>query len=354
MGLVRQVMLWIGQMLFLVLGCVLSTLSADRVEEFIFEHPPFVSCHASTLAETASGKLLCAYFAGSEEGARDVGIWLSVQTHGGWSPPRLVAKDLEVPCWNPVLVTAPSGDIILFYKVGPRPSAWSGVMKRSSNEGDCWTREEKLPAGVLGPIKNKPLLLEDGTLLCGSSIEAWHRWGCWIDLTKDWGKTWSKSTPINLKEDLFGIIQPTLFLGLPGQIRLLARSYHAGVICSSASEDGGKTWSDAIVTDLPNPNAGIDAVRLHQGPIVLVYNHSSMERTPLNLAISRDDGISWEPSLVLEKAPGEYSYPSIIQTRDQRIHITYTYNRTHIKHVAIDVSELLEMKPSVQKDLSHG
>jgi predicted neuraminidase len=314
--------------------------SAEIVEELVFENPPFASCHASTIAETSSGKLLCAYFAGTEEGAKDVGIWLSTRTTKGWGAPRLIAEDSAVPCWNPVLFTAPSGEILLFYKVGPRPSSWSGAIKRSHDEGHHWTKEELLPAGVLGPVKNKPLLLKDGTLLCGSSIETWRRWGCWIDLTKDGGKTWTKSSPINLKGDVFGIIQPTLFWGPSGKVCLLARSYDTGTICSAVSEDEGRTWTGAVPIDLPNPNAAIDAVRLEEGPIVLVYN-SSTERTPLNLAISKDGGVKWEPSLVLEDTPGEYSYPSIIQTPDHRIHITYTYNRTHIKYVSLEPSDLL-------------
>jgi predicted neuraminidase len=213
-------------------------------------------------------------------------------------------------------------------------------MKRSHDEGISWSSIESLPAGVIGPVKNKPLLLEDGTLLCGSSIESWRRWGCWIDITKDLGKTWSKSSPINLKDDVMGIIQPALFFGAKGKLCLLARSYDEGTICSAISEDGGKTWSEALPIDLPNPNSAIDAVRLHHGQILLVYNHSTTERTPLNIALSNDGGEHWNASLVLENTPGEYSYPSVIQTKDKRIHITYTYNRTHIKHIAIDPREL--------------
>ncbi len=318
-----------------------SCLSAEILEEFVFENPPFASCHASTLTQTSSGTLLCAYFAGSEEGAIDVGIWLSVRTSKGWSTPCLIVKESEAPCWNPVLFTLPSGEVLLFYKVGLRPSSWSGAIKRSYDEGKNWSSVENLPAGIIGPVKNKPLLLDNGTLLCGSSIESWHRWGCWIDMTADQGKTWSKSYSINLKDNVFGIIQPTLFFTPEGKLRLLARSHNVGYICTSISEDEGKTWTNAAATTLPNPNSAIDAIRLHNGQILLVYNHSSKERTPLNLALSDDGGLHWHSFLVLEDAPGEYSYPSIIQTKDNWIHITYTFNRTQIKYVAIDPSELV-------------
>ena len=321
--------------------CLLfSYLSAGIVEEFVFENPPFASCHASTLTQTASGTLLCAYFAGSEEGAQDVGIWLSARDSAGWGAPRLIAKDNEVPCWNPVLFTLPSGEILLFYKVGPRPSTWSGALIRSTDEGKSWSLPEELPAGIIGPAKNKPLLLSKGMLLCGSSIESWHRWGCYIDITPDEGKTWFKSHPINVKDNLFGIIQPTLFFTKEGKLCLLARSRNVGYICTALSEDEGKTWSMATKTDLPNPNSGIDAVQLKNGQILLVYNHSSNERTPLNLALSDDGGLHWQPFLILENTQGEFSYPSIIQTKDNWVHITYTYNRRLIKHIAINPSEI--------------
>lgn len=87
---------------------------------------------------------------------------------------------------------------------------------------------------------------------------------------------------------------------------------------------------------LPNPNSAIEAVNLIDGRIVLVYNHSKKERYPLNIAISKDGGATWKMEVVLEEEPGEYSYPSVIQTLDKNIHITYTLNRKFIKHVILD------------------
>ncbi|MBX9745167.1 MAG: exo-alpha-sialidase, partial [Chlamydiales bacterium] len=189
---------------------------------------------------------------------------------------------------------------------------------------------------IIGPVKNKPLLLDDGTLLCGSSIETWRRWGCWVDRTSDRGKTWTKSSPINLEHDVFGIIQPTLFFSSEKMLRLLARSLDTGSICSSISEDGGKTWSFAKPIELPNPNAAVDAVRLQDGRILLAYNHSTTERTPLRLALSEDGGEDWSSFIVLEDQTGEYSYPCIIQTKDGKVHVCYTFNRVQIKHVTVD------------------
>jgi len=305
-------------------------------EEFIFTDRPFATCHASTLTQTSSGSILCAWFAGTEEGANDIAIWLSTLDQGPWSQPKKIAEAKNTPCWNPVLFTMPSKEVLLFYKVGRNPQEWSGVLKRSYDEGKHWSDAMSLPAGIIGPVKNKPLLLPNGTLLCGSSIESWMRWGCWIDITSDQGNTWSKSTPINVDSQLYGIIQPTLFFGKDSTIKLLARSHQIGSICTAESQDQGKTWSAATPISLPNPNSAIDAVNSIDGRIILVYNHSSKDRYPLNIALSKDAGATWEMVVVLETSPGEYSYPSIIQTTDQKIHITYTWNRQYIKHVILD------------------
>jgi hypothetical protein len=67
-------------------------------------------------------------------------------------------------------------------------------------------------------------------------------------------------------------------------------------------------------------------------------------RTPLSLAISKDKGKTWNISIDLEKGEGEYSYPTILQDSNELIHIVYTYNRTHIKHVSLQEEELLSQK----------
>lgn len=310
-------------------------------EEFIFDTAAFESCHASTLVQTDSGKLLCAWFAGTKEGASDVKIWMAELQQEGWKGPQIIARSQEnIPCWNPVLFKMPNNEIILFYKEGRTPLDWSGVLKRSLDEGQSWSESEPFPAGVIGPVKNKPLLLSDGTLLCGSSIESFRRWGCWVDITSDSGKSWKKSDPINVENFLFGIIQPTLVYGKSGEIKMFCRSYRLGYICTATSYDKGKTWTPATKTPLLNPNAGIDAINLTDGKILLVYNNSKENRFPLNVALSSDGGESWSMVLTLEDKLGEFSYPSVIQTSDGLVHISYTWNRVKIKHVVIDPTKL--------------
>jgi predicted neuraminidase len=309
--------------------------------EFIFEQAPFRSCHASTIAETEGG-LVAAWFGGQQEGKEDVSIWLSRFAEGIWSIPMQVVDGMQsdgkrFPTWNPVLFQPKTGPLLLFCKTGPSPSRWWGVMLRSGDSGQTWGERELLPRGFLGPIKNKPVQLADGTILCGSSTE-FDGWRVHMERTPDLGKTWTKSPPLNDGKE-FSAIQPTILRHGQNRLQILCRSKQ-GKIVDSWSEDGGNTWSPVKATELPNPNSGIDAVTLKDGRQLVIYNHNTNgHRYPLNLATSTD-GKSWKPGPVLEtEPPGEYSYPAIIQTSDGLVHATYTWKRQRIKHVVIDPSK---------------
>lgn len=341
--------------------CLFGSEGAILVEELLFSSSLFGTCHASTITETKEG-LIVAYYAGSEEGAHDVSIYLSKQENAGrqWQSPEKVYQDLGAPAWNPVLFNMPSGEVFLFYKAGYDPTRWSGFLMRSHDCGHTWSEPAILPAGILGPIKNKPILLSNGTLLCGSAVQSYLIWGCQVERTQDKGYTWERSNPIPYRElpqepffrgadnlwlpastdNPLGIIQPTLWTEDGKNITLLCRSRRVGYICKATSDDGGKTWSKAYPTKLPNPNSGIDAVLLQDGRVLLIYNDSKTQRTPLNLAVSADGGESWDKVLVLEDKEGSFSYPAVIQTEDGLIHITYSWNRERIKHVVVDPARL--------------
>ncbi len=325
-------------LLQIVIFCIPFSIQSSALSishsEFVLSSPPFSSCHAPTIAETADGDLLCAFFAGEKEGSKNVSIWMSRLHDNVWSKPIIVASDpSKIPCWNPVLTNV-EGKLILFYKVGYHPQNWSGAYIESTNNGNTWSAVKPLPAGIYGPVKNKPLITNNNTLICGSSVESYQRWGCYVEVTKDFGKTWTRSNPINLPNNYFGMIQPTI-VETNDKLLLLARTYDSRKIAKATSLDGGYTWSDATLTNLPNPNSGIDAIATSDNQILLVYNDSKTDRTPLNIACSKDSGITWKNILTLENSPGEYSYPAIIGKSDGSIVIAYTWNRTNIKVVTI-------------------
>jgi len=311
--------------------------------EFIYDKAPFPSCHASTIAQTATG-FAAAWFGGTAEKNPDVGIWFSTALHGGdWSTPVEVANGVQEkgrrqPCWNPVLFRPKNGPLLLFYKVGPSTSRWWGMMMRSTDEGKTWSKPERLPEGFLGPIKNKPVELVDGSLLCPSSTED-KGWRIHMERMSDLGKSWTKSDALNSTKS-FDAIQPTILLHPDNRLQALCRSKQ-GRIAEIWSEDGGKTWGPMKATELPNPSSGIDAVTLRDGRHLLVYNPTTRERTPLSIGISHD-GKTWQTAFNLEDAPGEFSYPAVIQASDNLVHVTYTWKRERIKHIVIDPKNIKE------------
>jgi len=310
-------------------------------EEFIFESAPFKECHASTIAQSQGGRLLAAWFGGTREGESDVGIWLSTKTSQRWSEPLEVVKEPGVPCWNPVLFAGPDGVIWLFFKVGSDPRAWSGAFIKSFDEGQSWTNPAILPAGLLGPIKNKPVLMSNGKILFPTSVEAYRAWTAWVEVLEQDSGHWTRYGPIVYPGVNMGLIQPTVVEISAGNLKAFLRATRTiGAICVAESHDFGETWSPARKTPLPNPNAGIDVVRLGNGHLVMIYNHSRTARTPLNAALSLDGGETWGQPRVLENEEGEYSYPAVIQTRDGLIHTVYTHKRKRIKHCVFDESWL--------------
>lgn len=309
-------------------------------QEFVFEKGPTPSCHASTLCLMAGGEVLAAWFGGKEEGAVDVAIWLSRRTAGRWSAPVKVAAASGVPCWNPVLFRTSRGATLLFYKAGTSPETWSGLLRRSTDDGRTWGDPTLLPPGILGPIKNKPFELPDGTLVCGTSVESYQSWGCWVERTPDEGRTWTKHGPILVPANPYGTIQPAIFGTQDGRLAMLCRSRGLHQMVRATSRDGGRSWTPAEPIDLPQNNSGLDAVHLKDGRSVVLYNHTTRGRTPLNLAVSGDRGKTWKPGPVLETAPGEYSYPAIIQAPDGTIHFTYTWRRERVRYGTLLPSDL--------------
>jgi predicted neuraminidase len=330
----------------------MSSIAASQKSEFIFKSAPFASCHASTIVELRDGDLLAAWFGGTSEGSRDVAIWASRRSASHWSAPVVLVREAKTPTWNPVLFLTTDGRLWLYYKFGSSPRTWKAARIWSDNEGKTWSEPERLPKDIYGPIRAKPLVLLDGTVVSGSSTEDEHSWNVWIERSSDNGKTWNKVAPITVSPRLtkehgpsnldepYGIIQPSIVSLGEKHLRLYARSSsHIARICIADSMDDGATWSQARPIVLPNPNSGIDAISLPNSEIVLILNNSSRPRTPLNLAVSKD-GEHFRLFSTLEDTPGEYSYPAMILGKDGVLHMTYTWKRKRIRYASLRVSEV--------------
>jgi predicted neuraminidase len=330
--------------LFITARAFAATQPGLIKSEFIFETAPFPQCHASTIAETKAG-LVAAWFGGTRERNPDVGIWLSRRVAGNWTPPVEVANGVgfstnRFPCWNPVLFQLKTGPLLLFYKVGPSPSAWWGMLITSDDNGQTWSKPRRLPDRILGPIKNKPVQLTNGDILCPSSTEGENGWRVCFERTSDFGRTWQATPPVNDGKEI-SAIQPSILFHPGGKLQALGRTKQ-GKIFEVWSDDVGKTWGKMTLTSLPNPNSGIDGVTLKDGRQLLVHNHNAAPkgRSPLNVAVSAD-GKEWLAALVLEDEPSsEFSYPAVIQTGDGLVHVTYTWKRQRIKRVVIDPAKL--------------
>jgi predicted neuraminidase len=324
----------------------------------VYEHAftderPFAGCHASTLLELENGETLLSYFAGSREGAGDVGIWTSRRAGDGWDAPVCVAAEAGVPHWNPVLYHGSDGRIVLYYKRGDHPTSWETWYCESSDDGRTWSAGAPLVLGDVGgrgPVKNKCIRRHDGVVLAPASIEAGEvRDGkrrllacdAFVDISADDGRTWRASAFAPLDHARFegpGVIQPTLWESKDDSIHMLLRST-CGRVCRSDSTDGGETWGAVYETKLPNNWSGIDCVKRPDGSLVLVYNPVGGrrgERTPLVASISTDNGVSWGETVTLEEEPGEYSYPAVVAA-PWGVSTTYTWRRERIAYCRLEM-----------------
>ncbi len=317
-------------------------------------------CHASTLI-SLDAELLCCYFGGSREGKADVGIYLSRQTSAGWSEPQLLVNGAEAN-WNPVLC-AYNNQLLLFYKEGQAIASWRTYVLRSQDGGRNWSRPEELVPGDMsggrGPVRNKCIVLRDGTLLAGGSVER-GLWTAFVDRSTD-GSCWEQSAPVFIsgltygggektaesdiavsRQSFYGrgIIQPSLWESSPNQVHMLLRSSE-GYIYRSDSDDGGRGWCPAYPTELPNNNSGLDLVHASDGRLYLVCNPVAANwgmRSPLSLFCSVDNGKTWQRLLDLENQSGEFSYPAIINV-GEKLYISYTWQRENIAVVELSLAE---------------
>lgn len=304
----------------------------------------FPQCHASTLCMLPDRSLVCAWFAGTKEGAPDCAVWCAQFRDGVWSEPVKAADAAGMPCWNPVLLQNGRA-LLLFYKVGSAIPEWQTWISQSEDGGISWSPGRELVPGDVGgrgPVKNKCLRLRSGILLAPASLETEHEWICFTDRSKDGGLHWMAGAPVPLDRGEvtgLGAIQPALWQQRDGTVGMLMRSTE-GVLLRSESTDEGNSWSPARRTRLPSNNSGIDLVRMDDGRLILVCNPVSgnwERRSPIAFFRSEDEtGWTWSEPVLLEHVPcekneyrAEFSYPAVIAD-GKDVLITYTWKRESI------------------------
>ncbi|MCW5852646.1 MAG: exo-alpha-sialidase [Anaerolineae bacterium] len=321
------------------------------------------ACHCSTLIELPNGELLAAWFAGEYEMAPNVAILAARLTSEGWSTPQVVADTPGKAEGQPVFLNHPDGSLWLFY-VTVEKSHWTSArmkVKISWDKGQTWEDGPPLPSEEGLMFRSQPLILDTGDILVPVYDE--KTWQSMAMLSANGGRTWELGTPIITPPGNIHLSVVTLADGqLLGYLRT---GGPGGWIWQATSADGGRLWSEIRPTSIPNPNAGIDLIRLHNGVLLLAFNNSSRVRTPLNVALSEDEGASWtylqtvaeetrlDPEYIrlaeysgvqglASKQRVEYSYPTLLQTRDGLIHLSYTDRRTAIQHAIFDETWLRE------------
>jgi predicted neuraminidase len=309
--------------------------------EPVFEKIPTAAAHhCSVICQAPSGDLLCLWYGGTYESADDQTLFLARRKAGqrAWEAPQSLLQNAAQPPGNGVIF--PSADdrlwIVWARMEGTRPtrrgSGWNRcrlMVRTSHDDGLTWSEDRPLVDETLWCVpRNPPITLADGTLLLPVEGNQGTVEGSYFLTLAAGAERWQPAAFTS------GGSQPAVVQRRDGSLLALMR--HGGHIRQIESQDGGRNWSPARPTTLKNPDSGIAMTRLAGGHLVLVYNDSQTLRTPLSICRSLDEGLSWQKPLHLESNPGEYSYPSIMQSRDGRIHVTYTFRRYTIKHVELN------------------
>lgn len=349
---------------------------------------PVVQNHAANLALLADGSLACVWFGGTMEGMGDISVWSSVLAPGSaqWSPARKLSDDAGRSEQNPVLFTAPDGRLWLFHtsQPGGRQDECEIVARVSEGGLDGFGPPRRV-GGFRGVFIRQPLRIgpQGEWLMPGFRCitPAAGRWTGSEDdavmlVSRDGGDSWeARAVPGSL-----GAVHMNPVPGGAGAMPAFYRDRFARQVLRSRSADGGLTWSAPELTELPNNNSSIQAVRLDDGRIAMVLNPVNAEmsearraslydeiegeetgetapsaavwgvpRAPMLLAVSADDGETFPLRIELDRGTGaalsnnsreglnrELSYPSILQDAEGNLHVAFTYHRRAIRHVRLD------------------
>jgi predicted neuraminidase len=325
-------------------------------EELIDPDSPHPMAHVASIAELPNGRLAAAWYAGSREGAGDVAIFFSTRSPADsrWSPPRAIvtresaARDLNryiKKVGNSVVFADSAGKLWLIF-VTVSIGGWSGSslnLTTSADDGVTWTPSQRL---TLGPffnlselVKNAPVALAGG----GWAVPIYHELAgtfpevLWLRETA--GEV--QATKSRMSAGWYGY-QPALEpLDARRALAVLRDDGAAKTMSVTWTDDAGLTWSRPQPVDLPNPDAGLDALRLRDGRLLVAFNDSVSGRENLRLALSADDGRTWRRVATLADTAGaDFSYPFLMQSRNGDVHLVYTWRRTSVKHAVFNTSWL--------------
>lgn len=316
--------------------------------------------HPARIEALANGDLYVAYYGGRGEYAQDTGVFASRLKKGArkWTPPVRIARDPFRSLGNAVVWQAPDGLVWLFYVVryGETWSTSRVQAKVSHDQAATWSDAFPLVNDEGTLVCNRPIVLHDGDYL----LPLYHETGnnpefippdtCGLFLRYDVKKReWRQTGRIRSPN---GNLQP-----VPVEIRdnvLVAYCRRAGGyqpttngwLLRAESHDGGWTWSEAVNSRFPNPNAAVDFLKLRSGNLLLVFNDSMNERTPLTVALSPDGDRTWPWRRNVVEGPGSYAYPMAVQTADGKIHLVFTsHERTVINYAVFDEEWIREGGP---------
>ena len=317
------------------------------------------SNHAANLLSMPNGDLLCFWFAGTWEGKSGVSIAMSRLDHnsGRWSLPVILSNH---PGWsdqNPVPFLAPDGRIWLFHTSQQANKGQTTAIVyqlTSDDQGHTWTTPKTVFSEPGSFIRQHLITLGDEWIFPtyhsaspGITTNAQNDVSI-VKISKDSGKTWTDCEVPSSG----GLVQMNIIKLNEDHLLAFFRSRYADWIYRSQASDGCH-WSAPVPTQLPNNNASIQAIRLADGHLVMVFNNAQAEttrenprtasRTVLSVALSEDNGKTWpwvrdlqsgdEPPPFRPGEDAEYAYPSVVQSPDGMIQTAFTFRRETIKYM---------------------
>lgn len=333
-----------------------TTVPVQRV--FGPEHPGGRYKHPASITQLANGDLYLAYYCGSGEYANDTAVYGARLPKGQtqWTTPNSIASIPFRSVGNPVVWQSPDGTVWLFYVVR-YGATWSTslIQAKISRDGAKTWSDPMIVTMTQGTmVRSQPLGLANGDIL----LPAYHETGhdtekvgpdsCSLFFRFDSQKhTWTKTNRIRSK---IGNIQPSVARVKDDYLVAYCRrggdysDRPDGRIVRSESKDGGRTWSQGTETEFKNPNAAVEFLRLKNGHLLLIFNDSLGERTPLTAALSTDGDKTYPHRRnLIEGAGGDYGYPYAIQSDDGKIHLIFTANgRSTIYHAVFEEADLLK------------